>query len=394
MSDFFQNFPVTTIHRLPAPGVHGLPESMARYADQRPPALLLPALASEMDGPAWPVILEQLHDVPWVREVVLALGAPSRKDFDRARAALAELPMQTTVVWPGSEGLKKVFDDAKGGIDIGPPGKGRDVWIAMGYLLARGGLYAVGLHDADIVTYTKELPMRLLMPLVHPGLEYSFCKGYYPRISGDRLAGRVTRLLVMPLVGLLREWSPSNALETIGAMRYPLAGEFGLTLDLANRIPIPRDWGLEIGILSAVSRAVEPGRICQAELCGNYEHKHQELHPGDTSKGLNRMALEVTSALLREVDDPELLKGLVDRYRERALAMVPGYRADALANGLAYDREKELAAIDTFAAAVQLALSCMGEEQELGPLPAWEETEKFVPGLKGRIVDAVVRDNS
>ena len=175
-----------------------------------------------------------------------------------------------------------------------------------------------------------------------------------------------------------------------------------MTAELAARIPIPRDWGLEIGILSAVSRAAAPGSICQAELCDNYEHKHQEMHAGDTTKGLNRMAVEVTAALLREVDDPDLLEelaeglpaGLVDRYRERALEMVSTYRADALANGLAYDQEKELAAIDTFAAAVQLALSRMGEEQELGPLPAWGEMQQVVPGLMERVVEAVVRDNT
>jgi glucosyl-3-phosphoglycerate synthase len=338
--------------------------------------------------------MEQLRQVHWVEEVVLALGSPSPDDLDRAIAELAGLPMKTVVVWPGSEGLRGVFEEAKGSIDIGPPGKGRDVWIAMGYLVGRGGLHAVGLHDADIVTYTKELPVRLLMPLVHPDLEYSFCKGYYPRVSGDKLAGRVTRLLVAPLVGLLRRWSPSSILNTIGAMRYPLAGEFALTLDLAARIPIPRDWGLEIGILSAVSQAAEPERICQAELCDNYEHKHQELHAGDTTKGLNRMALEVTSALLREVDDPEPLEGLVDRYRERALEMVSSYRADALANGLTYDKEKELGAIDVFAAAVEIALSRMGEDQALGPLPSWEETERIVPGLSGAVYEAVKRDNS
>ena len=375
---------------------------MADYTADRPSALLLPALASEMDGPAWPVIMDQLSQVHWVQELVLALGTPSRDDFDRARTELAGLPMKSIVVWPGSDRLKGLFDEIRGSIDIGPPGKGRDVWIAMGYIMGRGGMYAVGLHDADIVTYSRELPMRLLMPLVHPDLHYSFCKGYYPRISGNRLAGRVTRLLVMPMVSLIRQWAPSSTLDIVGAMRYPLAGEFALTTELANRIPIPRDWGLEIGILSAVSKSVPPDAICQAQLCENYEHKHQEMHAGDTTRGLNRMAVEVTSALLREVDDPESLERLpeglaevlVARYRERALEMVPGYRADALANGLAYDQDKELGAIDTFAAAVKVALSRLGEEQALGPLPAWGEVEGIVPGLSKAVYEAVVRDNS
>jgi glucosyl-3-phosphoglycerate synthase len=341
--------------------------------------------------------MDQLRQVHWVQELVLALGTPSRDDFDRARDELAQLPMKSMVVWPGSDNLKGVFSEAGDRIDIGSPGKGRDVWIAMGYLLGRGGLYAVGLHDADIVTYSRELPMRLLMPLVHPDLKYSFCKGYYPRISENRMAGRVTRLLVMPLVELIRQWAPSSTLDIIGAMRYPLAGEFALTTELAARIPIPRDWGLEIGILSAISKSALPEVICQSQLCENYEHKHQEMHAGDTTKGLNKMAVEVTTALLREVSDPEMLEklveGLVDRYRERALEVVPSYRADALANGLAYDQDKELAAIDIFAAAVEVSLHRMDDEEELPPLPAWEEVEGIVPGLKEAIVKAVNKDN-
>jgi glucosyl-3-phosphoglycerate synthase len=330
-----------------------------------------------MDGPAWPVIMDQLRQVHWVQELVLALGTPSRDDFDRARDELAQLPMKSMVVWPGSDNLKGVFSEAGDRIDIGSPGKGRDVWIAMGYLLGRGGLYAVGLHDADIVTYSRELPMRLLMPLVHPDLKYSFCKGYYPRISENRMAGRVTRLLVMPLVELIRQWAPSSTLDIIGAMRYPLAGEFALTTELAARIPIPRDWGLEIGILSAISKSALPEVICQSQLCENYEHKHQEMHAGDTTKGLNKMAVEVTTALLREVSDPEMLEKLVE----------------GLANGLAYDQDKELAAIDIFAAAVEVSLHRMDDEEELPPLPAWEEVEGIVPGLKEAIVKAVNKDN-
>jgi glucosyl-3-phosphoglycerate synthase len=174
-------------------------------------------------------------------------------------------------------------------------------------------------------------------------------------------------------------------------MRYALAGEFALTTDLASRIPIPRDWGLEVGILSAVARILPFGRICQTDLCDNYEHKHQDLHPENTSKGLNRMAVEVTAALLREAE--QIPEDLVTTYRDQALAMIPKYRSDALVNNLDYDEEGEAAVIETFASAVEKALTLKpGVLPE--PLPAWNMAEGIVPGLMRRIVEAVGKDNT
>jgi glucosyl-3-phosphoglycerate synthase len=187
--------------------------------------------------------------------------------------------------------------------------------------------------------------------------------------------------------------SSSVTLDTIGAMRYPLAGEFSLTSKLAASIPIPRDWGLEVGIIAAVSRAAPPSAICQADLCDNYEHKHQKLHPEDPSRGLNRMAVEVAANLIREVENSEVLQDLPDKYRKTAVEMIPSYRADALANGLEYDEDVEMKAVDTFTDALRTAMGLNGERSTLKPLPAWKEIEKMVPGLMEEIVEAVKEDN-
>lgn len=391
MSDFWQHGPITTIHQLPGSGIDDLEAAINRYAMERPSALLIPALASEMDGPAWPIIVDELKKASFLEKVVLALGGATADDMDRAKAALADLPMKSSVVWPEGGNLAAVLGEIRPLIEIGPPGKGRDVWIAMGYLLGRGESHAVGLNDADVITYTRKLPLRLLAPLIHPDLSYDFCKGYYARVSGSFMTGRVTRLLVVPLVSVLVKRNFTPALRTIEAMRYALAGEFAMTLDLADRIPIPRDWGLEVGIISAVAGILPFERVCQTSLCENYEHKHQELHPENTSKGLNRMAVEVTAALLREAE--QVPEDLVNVYKDQALTMVPKYRADALINGLDYDEEKETKTIQTFASAVEKALG-LNEFEIPRPLPAWKEAEGIVPGLKEEIVKAVEKDNS
>ena len=62
--------------------------------------------------------------------------------------------------------------------------------------------------------------------IANPKLNFEFCKGFYPRVSGDKINGRVSRLLVTPLLKSLKKIiGPSDYLDFIDAFRYPLAGE-------------------------------------------------------------------------------------------------------------------------------------------------------------------------
>ncbi len=395
MGDFMQAGGVATVHRLPGVDIAALEKDLERFSGDRPLALVIPALASEMYGPALGGILEQLEGATYLSEVILVLGRADRKDYSRAQWLMENQSSAATVIWPEGPELAGLFSDLGQALDIGMPGKGRDVWIALGYVLGRGGIHSLALHDADIVSYTREIPLRLLLPLVHTDLNYSFCKGYYPRISQGSLAGRVTRLLVWPLVDVLGAEAQAGILKIIGSMRYPLAGEFALTCELGARVPVPRDWGLEVGLLAAVTRTVSPNDMCQAALCDNYSHKHQELSPDDSSRGLNRMAVEVAESLLRETEPSGgWREDIPHSYVERALEMIPLYRGDALANGLTYDEASEKKAVHTFSRAVEIALSRLTGEQALPPLASWEEIEGRIPGLMSGVVEAVRREES
>jgi len=355
--------------------------------------LLMPALASEMDAPALGTILERLASTAYLEETIIVLGRADQGDYRRLIKLLNPLPMRTTVVWPEGPELSRALESMLPDLDVGPPGKGRDVWIAMGYILSAGGIHSIALHDADIVNYTEEIPLRLLLPLADPALNFSFCKGYYPRISENALHGRVTRLLVTPLVRVLMEENPTDVLRLIGGLRYPLAGEFAFTADLAGRIPIPRDWGLEVGLLSAVVGEAKRSEICQAGLCENYEHKHQNLSAGDERGGLNRMAVEVSETMLRESAPADGWgKDLVDRYLREVDLLIPMYRADALANGLDYDDGAEKRAVETFAGALASGLLRLKRRQDLPPLPIWSETERSHPGVMSAIAEAVKKE--
>ena len=87
-----------------------------------------------------------------------------------------------------------------------------------------------------------------------PDLDYKFCKGYYSRVT-DRMHGRVTRLLITPLINaLMKILGPLPLLQYLNSFRYPLSGEFSMVADLALINRIPADWGLEVGVLAEVFR--------------------------------------------------------------------------------------------------------------------------------------------
>ena len=52
MSDFFQNGDITTLHRLCTRPIEELEDELAEFAHERPMALILPSLYSELQGEA------------------------------------------------------------------------------------------------------------------------------------------------------------------------------------------------------------------------------------------------------------------------------------------------------------------------------------------------------
>ena len=140
---------------------------------------------------------------------------------------------------------------------------------------------------------------RLVFPVVNPNFDYRFCKGFYSRIT-NRMHGRVTRLMMTPLIrGLQRIVGPLPILDYLDSFRYILAGEFSMDADLARVNRIPSDWGLEVGMLAEMFRNVAVQRVCQVDLAGNYEHKHQPLSEQDPNAGLKKMAIDISKSLFR-----------------------------------------------------------------------------------------------
>ena len=68
MSDFKQNGPITTLHRLPGYSLEKIENDLRRFAKRSPMTLILPSLFSELEGPALANILEELKGADYMKE--------------------------------------------------------------------------------------------------------------------------------------------------------------------------------------------------------------------------------------------------------------------------------------------------------------------------------------
>jgi glucosyl-3-phosphoglycerate synthase len=285
------------------------------------------------------------------------------------------------------------------GLPAGTDGKGRSCWLAYGYLLAMRDCGMIALHDCDIVNYERQLLARLCYAIAHPHLPFDFCKGYYARVS-DRMHGRVTRLFMTPLIRALDGMAPGTPfLHYLDSFRYALAGEFAMDIDLARVNRIPSDWGLEVGVLAEVFRNCAVARTCQVDLTDNYEHKHQTLSADDASKGLARMTADIAKSLFATLASEGLVfsvdhfRSLEVRYVRMAQDTIARYYADAMLNGLKFDRHAEEMAVAVFAKSLRsAAVEFLEDPRGLPLIPNWNRVLAAIPEFFDLLQDAVEKD--
>ena len=400
MADFYQTGVVTTLHRLTPNNVERLDADLERFARNKPIGLVLPALYSEFETLAMQRIVPELRKVRYLQRIVVALGRADRAQFEKARAYFKDFYTPVTMLWvdnPRIQGLLGVLEER--GLSVGPDGKGRSCWLAYGYMLAKHDCQMLALHDCDIVNYDRQMLGRLCYAIAHPHLPFDFCKGYYARVT-DRMHGRVTRLFVTPLVRALEGMAPGNPyLRFLDSFRYPLAGEFAMDIDLARVNRIPADWGLEVGVLAEVFRNCTVARTCQVDLMDNYEHKHQTLSTDDPAKGLARMATDISKSLFATLAAEGLVftadhfRSLEVRYVRMAQDTIARYYADAMLNGLKFDRHAEELAVTVFARSLSAAAAeFVRDPRGLPLIPNWNRVLAAVPEFFDLLQDAVERE--
>jgi len=358
MSDFQQRGPITTLSRFGTHDLAKLEDAIAVFAGASPLALIIPCLASEMDQPALASIVVELARVPYLDTVVVSLDRADEADFRRAKEYFKPLGMRTVILWNDSPAIQELRESLAERVGPLPPGKGRAVWTAIGLVLAEGRAHVVALHDADMIDYDRTLLANLVFPVLHPSLGFNFSKGYYARFT-DRLHGRVTRLLMRPLLQAVGDVVGRHPyISYLAAFRYPLSGELALETDLLRSLRIPGDWGLEVGLLFEVLRHRSPRRICQVDVADRFEHKHQPLSPTDATTGLHRMAVDIVKHLLRTLSAAGVVlpegsfKSMRVAYQRYAEDAISDYYGVAVFNGLSFDRHSEEEAVATFSTAL------------------------------------------
>jgi glucosyl-3-phosphoglycerate synthase len=405
MSDFHQTGVITSLHRLGEPNLERLESDLVRYSAERPIALVLPSLYSEINGPALKTIVEELAQVPYLGQCVLSLSGTAdiqqyRDMRDLFQGVTCTDGRGVTVLWNRGPRLEALYSRLRAeGLDPGDDGKGRANWIAFGYVLATHQARVIATHDCDILDYHRDLLARLCFPTANPNMSYEFAKGYYSRVS-DRMHGRVTRLFMTPIMRAMKSvLGQVPLLEYLDSFRYPLAGECSMTTELARANRIPADWGLEVGVLAEVYRNCSLKRICQVELVENYDHKHQDLSEQDVSLGLHRMVRDIASSLIRNLAsygvefESGFLNTLIAAYVRTAQDSIARYSDDANLNGLAFDRHEEEVAVETFAGALRAAgLDFVRDPMGSPQIPNWSRVISAMPDFLDDLAAAVDAD--
>ena len=401
MSDFFQNGRIATLHNLGDRPLEEIEAELESWRHKKPMCLVLPCLYSELAGPALENIIQELIQVTYLDQIIIGLDRATEKEFEHAKEFFSRLPQKHHILWNEGPRLKAI-DKLLDGYGLAPKelGKGRNVWYCLGYALASGRAKAVALHDCDILTYKRDIVAKLFYPVVHPTFNYVFAKGFYYRAADGKLNGRVSRLLVSPLVRALEKvFGPDNYLDFIDSFRYPLAGEFSMIMDVVGSIRIPSDWGLEIGVLSEVNRRYSDERVCQVDIADAYDHKHQDLSQDNPEGGLSKMSTDISKALFRKlaikgtVFTPETFRTIKASYYRLALDLVDRYHNDAVINGMSMDRNKEENTVELFTRCIMRAGEQFLNDPTERPFMAnWSRVESAIPDVYERLLDAVAKD--
>ena len=420
MTDFHQEGTIATLHGLynACGGEDYLAQiegKLEAHARQVKISLLLPCLYTELQHPeVLDHIMDEIGKVRYLHSVVIAFNGTADPALFRAAkeyfSRLRTPDREVRLVWVDGPGIQGALDEIRSRtIRTGEKGKGQSVWLALGYMFARGESDVIALHDCDIVTYNRLLPARLIEPVANVHNDFQFSKGYYPRISfaGREMKGRVTRLFVTPFCDALHRVMLDRGFPELErffsyhrAFRYPLAGEVCFTSRLARTIDFSYDWGLEVATLSEVYRRTNPRKIAQVALVPNYEHKHQDLSPEDPDRGLHRMVVDIGKFYLNYMRshgvplDDAFVDMIRHTYYENAKNYIKVYSDDAEINGLGYERHEEELSARYFRDFLGTAWDQCKESRDGTQIASWNRVLYGVPGIYDRILEAVEAENA
>ncbi len=348
---------VTTFRILLKQDQKRLQRRLTQSARHKKTILVIPLLASEFTAlenrPVFENILSQLSQVRYLYQIILGLDQASEDDALLLRDLLKQYKINNYIIqWndgPIFSQIYKVLNEA--GFVFLEPGKGKNIFLSFGIALALGAR-VVGVLDADIRSFERGQINSLFYPVVVN--DYDFSKAYYERISGDRLYGRVKRLLLDPLLIALRkkisepkDYKILGVVDFLMKFNYQLSGEVAFNSDVLKKMHFATNWGAEIFTLIEIyHKAASVAQVMFSQK--PFDHKHQEVSESDETKGLNRMAIDIVATLLNVLVEDEGLEVSDDFFRDLALVYskigeqrIKMYSEEAEFNNLSYDHDEE-----------------------------------------------------
>lgn len=394
MADFHFNV-VPTFSLLTSEDAGIMEQKILNASEKIPVGLLIPALYRDLSSDAMNNIIDVLARINYIKRVYIALDQADEEKYKEAKKIVAPLKDKAVLIWNDSPEVNQVIARIEEQLPIGPRGKGRAVWTALGYIIGKNEVAAIAFHDADIITYNRAFLARLLFPVMNLGFQFS--KGYYIRYK-TKFYGRVTRLFYYPLIRTLKDiFGTTNFLDYLGDFRYPLSGEFATFVSMAKHLRYPSDWGIEVGLLGEIYRIVRVSQVCQVELTERYDHKHQEVVSG-MDKGLNKMAVDIARTLFSHLSSNgvvltrEMLSTIRLTYLKHARESVGIYEsfAEAYSDVLTFDFHEELSVVESFAQTIETASVDFYQHSYGSPLiPAWKRVGSAIDGIFENLIQAV-----
>ena len=202
-----------------------------------------------------------------------------------------------------------------------PPGKGAGLWLAVP--ISFGDI--ICFVDSDIRDFKKEFVVALCQPILYTRTvrdsAIKYVKAYYKRLTirlsstrkrTFKLGGRVTRLLVKPLLKVIIDnLDEFQGLETF---KYPLSGEYAMSRDVMEMLRIPDHYGIEISSLMQLHDMFGITPLAQINL-GYFQHI------GQSFSGIHQMSEQIVSTLYNylgqkgiDLSDEELKDKIMSEY--------------------------------------------------------------------------------
>ena len=397
MSDFHQHGLISTLQRLSDSNAEIIESELAVLAQEKPISLVLPCHFGDLGVPL-ERILDKLSGASFLSEIIVSVNGGDEDGFRAAKKILTACTLPVRVLWndsPAFEAVHALLSD----VTQSPPvrGKGLNVWAAIGLVVAEGKSELIVTQDCDVASFRRETFSRLCYAGLRPGLGFDFSKMYYSRVT-DRIYGRVSRLFLAPLLqALVRVVGHHPLLDFLLSFRYPLAGECALRRELAAAVSLRADWGLEIGMLCEVFRAIEPARVCQVDGGGNYDHRHHPLET-ESGGGLGNMSAQIARALFDHIGgegvrmDEGFAAAVQLSWRREAQEALRRYESLALMNSIPFDSAGEQQAVDVFSGALERASSQHAAPKAI--LPSWKRIASQAPDFVARFREAVAAENA